>query len=186
MIVTQRRRFEVHLLGRPPINLPASTRAHDEAGAATKTPQTRACCVRVKRPRLGKDLMPHRILLVEDAAELRVIAGRTLRSAGFEVAEVSDGTAALEFLSQHKPDLIILDIMMPAMNGYEVLHAVQRHAGLSDLPIIITTGMMIGPRDFNGSPLITVMPKPYGALALLNAVRTALAKRGFDRSRTDP
>lgn len=66
-------------------------------------------------------MLSRRVLLVEDSPEIRGLTARVLRDSGFEVAEVVDGTEALQFLAEHEPDLIILDLMLPGANGYQIL-----------------------------------------------------------------
>lgn len=61
-----------------------------------------------------------RVLVVEDSQSQREMIGKLLQENGFEVMTVGDGVEAVEAVKQSKPDLIVLDIVMPRMNGYEV------------------------------------------------------------------
>lgn len=128
-------------------------------------------------------MLSRRILLVEDSLELRAMIGRVLRETGFEVAEAVDGTAALQFLAEHEPDLIILDLVLPGINGYQALDALRTHPRLARLPIIVITGTMVGHEQFKGTAVVAVLHKPFGPEAILGAVRLAFAGRDFDRSR---
>ena len=83
--------------------------------------------------------MPVRVLIAEDEANiaeaLRFILGRE----GYEVACVVDGESALRRLRSDPPDVLMLDVMLPGMNGFEVLKSVRADAALSALPVVILT-----------------------------------------------
>ena len=66
------------------------------------------------------------ILIVEDEMPINVLINRNLKLVGHECISVYDGEAALEMIQKHTFDLILLDIMLPKMNGYEVLEAVKK------------------------------------------------------------
>lgn len=79
-----------------------------------------------------------RILVVDDEASIRRILETRLKMVGYEVITAADGEEALEMYQKHNPDLIILDIMMPKLDGYGVTREVRR---TSDVPIIILTAL---------------------------------------------
>ena len=79
-----------------------------------------------------------RILVVDDEASIRRILETRLKMIGYEVITAADGEEALEAYAKHNPDLIILDVMMPKMDGYGVTREVRR---TSDVPIIILTAL---------------------------------------------
>jgi DNA-binding response OmpR family regulator len=85
------------------------------------------------------DAVPVRVLIAEDEANiaeaLRFILGRE----GYEVACVVDGESALRRLRSDPPDVLMLDVMLPGMNGFEVLKSVRADAALSALPVVILT-----------------------------------------------
>src|SRR4029077_11815671 len=74
-----------------------------------------------------------RILIIEDEAALLRGLVDTFRSKGYEVASAADGEAGLELALSSKPDLIILDLMLPAVNGYEICRSVRERG--ADMPI---------------------------------------------------
>lgn len=82
--------------------------------------------------------MASRILLVEDEEKLMRIMALFLRADGFEVAEAADGETALKIFPSFAPDLVILDIMLPGINGYEVCKKLRES---SDIPIIFLTAL---------------------------------------------
>lgn len=79
-----------------------------------------------------------RVLIVDDEASLRRILETRFKMLGYETATASDGEEALEVFHKFNPDIMILDIMMPKMDGYGVTKEVRRH---SDMPIILLTAL---------------------------------------------
>jgi DNA-binding response OmpR family regulator len=80
-----------------------------------------------------------RILVVEDDADLRTILRLQLTSEGFTVDEASDGAEAFARLQAERPDCVVLDLMMPVMNGFALLKRIRSIATLSDIPVLILT-----------------------------------------------
>jgi len=79
------------------------------------------------------------ILVVDDSEVLRRIVVFNLVKNGYTVSEASDGEEALQKLKESTPDLVILDIMMPKMNGFEVLKVMKQDENLSKVPVIVLT-----------------------------------------------
>ncbi len=75
-----------------------------------------------------------RILIVDDEFSVRSLLRDVLELEDYEVAEAEDGPSALAAMAQQRPDLVLLDIMMPGMSGIDVLAQVRADAGLSDVP----------------------------------------------------
>jgi CheY-like chemotaxis protein len=80
-----------------------------------------------------------RILLVEDAPFLRYAFGGLLRMHGYEVMEANDGREALECLSEFRPQLVMTDLMMPVMDGVELIERLRADPDTADLPIMAIT-----------------------------------------------
>ncbi len=80
------------------------------------------------------------ILVVEDNSELAKLLELILRRAGYDVALAVDGADALQRFAQHEPDLVLLDIMLPSLDGYEVSDRI-RHTLHSDVPIIMLSSL---------------------------------------------
>ncbi len=122
--------------------------------------------------------MAKRILLVEDNAQSRSIGRAKLTEAGYDVTEAGDGVEALKALEAGVPDLILLDLMMPLMDGYKVLQMVKTNPRTRDVPVIILSGrgqaeevskgLKLGAADF----LIKMRTTPK---ILLEKVETILA-----------
>jgi DNA-binding response OmpR family regulator len=127
--------------------------------------------------------MGKKILVVDDKQELRALLKSYLEQEGFEIATAGDGREALFAARREKPDLIILDLMMPEMGGYEFMHAFSREAGT---PVIILTakldeqdkvlGLELGADDF--------VTKPFSPRELTARVRAVL--RRMEKGRQEP
>ena len=88
------------------------------------------------------DPRPHnKILLVDDYRDFVLAARIFLEGEGYEVIEAYDGVQALELLKQTRPDLIILDIMMPRLDGWQTLERVQADENLRDIPVMMLTAL---------------------------------------------
>ncbi len=80
-----------------------------------------------------------KILVVEDEESLLKLESILLTSKGYEVTGVSNGLAALEALAQSRPDLVLLDIMLPAMDGFEVCQRIKSDPATRDIPVVMLT-----------------------------------------------
>jgi DNA-binding NtrC family response regulator len=108
------------------------------------------------------------ILLVDDEEGYRELIARVLTKAGYEVLQAADGLEALSLLDKSKVDLVISDILMPALNGYALVARLR--AKWPAMPVILTTGflpaaktMMTGSVDF--------IPKPINSETLLDMIQ---------------
>lgn len=86
-----------------------------------------------------RDKMGRRILVVDDEPINRLIACNHLESWGFEVIEAANGPEALSYLEAETPDLVLLDVMMPKMSGYEVCRLLRQRHSIHELPVIFLT-----------------------------------------------
>lgn len=80
-----------------------------------------------------------RVLLVEDAPFLRYAFGRLLRLHGFDVMEANDGREALACLSKFRPQMIVTDLMMPGMDGVELIERLRADPETADVPVVAIT-----------------------------------------------
>lgn len=80
-----------------------------------------------------------KVLIIEDDLLLGDVLSQKLTAEGFEVALVDDGSKGYEKIKTFKPDLILLDIILPTMNGYEILEAKQKEPSIADIPVIIVS-----------------------------------------------
>lgn len=88
------------------------------------------------------------ILYIEDNPDNRMLVYRILRAEGFEVHSVPDGRSSLEFLEEKIPDLILMDINLPHIDGYTMTARLKQRSDLVDVPIIaLTANVMKGDRE---------------------------------------
>jgi two-component system, OmpR family, KDP operon response regulator KdpE len=116
-----------------------------------------------------------RVLLAEDELALRDFVSRNLRARGFEVLEASNGLEAMALWERESPHLLILDVMMPRMDGLEVCQRVREHSGV---PIIILTALdaendKVTALDLGADDYLT---KPFGVEELLARMRAVLRR----------
>ena len=83
--------------------------------------------------------MPISVLIAEDEPHILTLVKFKLRDAGFTVLTAEDGKKALEIARSDRPDIILLDVMMPFLNGYEVLERLKQDERLKDIPVIMLT-----------------------------------------------
>ena len=116
-----------------------------------------------------------RILVAEDDPALREALRDVLALAGYAAVTVSDGTQALAAARAEPPDLIILDHMMPGLDGLSVLRALQADARLRGIPVILLTGAA---HDLPPQPgVAAIVEKPFQMVPLQDMVRSLLASR---------
>ena len=78
----------------------------------------------------------YKILIVDDEPDVVSLIERTLKSDGFEVVKAYDGIGALDLVSTEKPDLVLLDLMMPMMSGYEVCQQLKSNPQTRNIPVV--------------------------------------------------
>src|SRR5687768_5870518 len=81
------------------------------------------------------------VLIADDEPSTLALLGRHLRSRGYQVLEASDGDEAWELAHEHLPDLVILDVMMPGMSGWEVCRRIREAVSLAHTGVIMLTGI---------------------------------------------
>lgn len=82
-----------------------------------------------------------KIFLIEDDTDISNLYQRALKDEGFEVYLNSDGSNVIEQALEFKPDLIILDILLPKISGFDLLQALKAHTSLSNIPVFILTNV---------------------------------------------
>jgi two-component system cell cycle response regulator DivK len=92
--------------------------------------------------------MPRKILIVEDNEDSRELLAKVLRNKGYMIVEAVDGEEAIEKVVSEKPDLVLLDISIPKLDGYEVARRLKGREDVKDIPIVaVTAHAMKGDRE---------------------------------------
>ncbi|MFQ6100865.1 MAG: response regulator transcription factor [Anaerolineae bacterium] len=119
-----------------------------------------------------------KILVAEDERDIRDLIGFTLRFAGFEVVLTANGIEALEKVPQELPDLIILDVRMPKMTGYEVCRQLKDNPATSAIPIVFLSakGQETEIEQGLASGAIEYIVKPFAPDELTSQVKEILQR----------
>ena len=122
--------------------------------------------------------MTKRILVVEDQEDNRQILRDLLSSADYEMDEAENGEAALTAVVAHKPDLILMDIQLPIMDGYEATRRIKADPATKSIPIIVVTSYALSgdegkAREAGCDAYVT---KPYSPRQLLAKIREYMPK----------
>jgi pilus assembly protein CpaE len=122
--------------------------------------------------------MPEKILLVDDDIDTLRLVGMMLESKGYEIIAADQGEKAITLAKSDLPDLIILDIMMPGMNGFEVTQAIRQDEDTEDIPIIIFTAKSDMEDKVRGLELgaEAYLTKPISTRELLAHVKAVIAR----------
>jgi CheY-like chemotaxis protein len=114
------------------------------------------------------------VLLVEDTAEVRVVVRRALEKEGWTVTEAENGKVAVEQLERQVPTLILLDLMMPVMDGFEFVDAVRKVEAWRSIPIVVVTAKDVTAEDrsrLNGGVVGLIQKRGTGRAELLVQIR---------------
>ncbi len=117
------------------------------------------------------------ILYVEDEEILRKLVRHTFMGRDYQIVEAEDGAKAVEMAEQLRPDIILMDLQLPEISGYDAIIAIKQNPALKDIPIIALTGFALGgeeekAREAGCDHYIT---KPFDPLALVEIVDGYLA-----------
>jgi two-component system cell cycle response regulator DivK len=118
-----------------------------------------------------------RILVVEDQEDNRQILRDLLGNAGYELTEAENGEEALAAVARQRPDLILMDIQLPVMDGYEATRRIRTNPGLKSVPIIAVTSYALAGDESKAlaAGCDGYVSKPYSPRELLAKVRAHLA-----------
>jgi len=118
----------------------------------------------------------HRILICDDEDVLRALVRATLDDASYEIAEAEDGDQSIELARSLKPDVILLDMMMPGRSGLEVLELLRADPGLAQTPVVMLTARArASDRDAAvAAGADRYLAKPFSPLELISVVEELL------------
>jgi two-component system cell cycle response regulator DivK len=116
------------------------------------------------------------ILAVEDQEDNMQILRDLVTSAGYEIVEAENGEAALAAVAERRPDLILMDIRLPIMDGYEAMRRIKADPLLRSIPIIAVTSHALGDGEVKAraAGCDDFVPKPYSPRQLLAKIRQYL------------
>lgn len=117
-----------------------------------------------------------RVLIVDDEVELRQALRVRLTSAGFSCEVASNGKEALSLIGRWQPSIIVTDLVMPDMNGYELCRKLQEDENLASIPVIVLTAVpqhAVSKQD-QLPPSVRVMHKPFDSKQLMQVMREML------------
>jgi CheY-like chemotaxis protein len=124
-----------------------------------------------------------RILVVDDEPAVRSLMAVTLKLAGHDITEASGGEEALKLIEKTPFDVVVLDIMMPVTDGYEVLHRLRAMSARADTPVVVVTAMGYdaeGMMREAASGAVDHLSKPFDPEDLEHAVERVLAASETD------
>jgi two-component system, OmpR family, alkaline phosphatase synthesis response regulator PhoP len=122
-----------------------------------------------------------RVVVVEDEPHIVTLVATKLRNAGHEVATAADGESGLAMVVATSPDLVLLDVTMPVMDGYEVCHAIRAHFSDSMSPLVVLLSARSQTADRQrgfDAGCDAYIVKPFRPADLLSRVTELLEKRG--------
>lgn len=119
------------------------------------------------------------VLVVDDERDIRDAVAEVLKDEGYEVLDARDGAEGLAQLRAHHPSVVLLDLMMPGMNGWEFCAARKRDPELSAIPVIVISAL----GSVSGVDAEAFLQKPFELEALLSAVRQCAAARPSGEAR---
>ena len=121
----------------------------------------------------------HHILIVEDEESLLKLESILLSSKGYKVTGVRDGLAALSEIEKIKPDLILLDIMMPGIDGFEVCRRIKENPDTRDIPIVMLTAKKSAADQARGAEVgaDAYITKPFKSLKIIDVISGLLLKK---------
>src|ERR1017187_9426882 len=152
--------------------------------APPRWPQPRHLEAAVKK---NPDTAVSKILVIDDEESFRQVILKFLAKQGFEAVPAADGQTGVRVAAEMLPDLIVCDLNMPGMDGYEVLATLRRDPKLADIPLIFLTGqsqpsqvrqgMSLGADDY--------LTKPVNPVDLISAIKARLGRRQAQRQRQE-
>ena len=123
-----------------------------------------------------------RVLVVDDESEIRELCRVNLEFEGFEVLEAANGIEALEVVRSRQPDLVFLDLMMPGMDGWDVLHHLKEDESTAHIPVVLLTAKTGEDDQMRGwqEGILDYVAKPFNPLSLAEWAHRALQPRDPD------
>lgn len=120
----------------------------------------------------------NKILIVDDDEDLHTLYGLYLKGENFEIMRAFNGQQGLEAVEKERPDLIVLDMIMPVMDGEEFFTKLRKEKGIQDIPVIIASvNEKIPQKLLDLGNIYTTLKKPFTIETLVGKIREALAAK---------
>jgi CheY-like chemotaxis protein len=119
------------------------------------------------------------VLIIEDEAEAAELFAEMMRVSGFRVRKTSSNTPAIDMMTHEKPDVVLLDIMMPEVSGLDILRKMRRDPTLANIPVVVVSAKSM-PADIKigmDAGASIYLTKPVGFLELKEAVERVLGSQ---------
>lgn len=113
-----------------------------------------------------------KVLVVDDERNIREVLAAVLQDEGYSVRTAIDGRQALDQLHQDPPDLVLLDVMLPGLDGRELIRRMQQQSKLADIPVVLISTAAQPALPMLGAAAF--LPKPFDLAHLLNTVARVL------------
>lgn len=123
-------------------------------------------------------MAPHRVLVIDDSPTIHKVVAHTLKRMGLEVIHVRDGQNGVAKACELQPDVILLDFLMPGMNGYQVCKALGEEDSLEQVPIVLMSakGELMGEKLVKTMGIVDFITKPFSPDAVATVVQHAIDK----------
>lgn len=115
-----------------------------------------------------------KILIVDDDSNMRELLENRLKSNGYDVVEASNGVGAFVQAIDERPDLILLDVNMPVMDGYKFVQTIRWREQFKDIPIVVVSGRMNTRGMFEEMGISHFLSKPFQSKDLLDMVEESM------------
>jgi CheY-like chemotaxis protein len=125
----------------------------------------------------------HKILVIDDSRVIRNMVRDMLPKGNFQVLEAKDGVEGLDCIRQERPNLIMLDFLLPRMSGWEVFQHIQGQADLQSIPLVLMSGRKEEVTDKISEPFqfFEFIEKPFEQKELIEAIKGAMMKAKLPR-----
>lgn len=142
----------------------------------SNSPLNNSSCGSITPTEIAKPNRLNQVLVVDDSPVERRILSRILGLNGLDSTEACDGVEALEIIEENVPELVILDVEMPRMNGYEVCRILKNNSRTQVIPILMCTSKAVSLDPYWGSPegANAYVSKPYQTKDLIRKVKLLL------------
>ena len=127
----------------------------------------------------------HKILVIDDSRVIRNMVRDMLPKGNFQVLEAKDGVEGLDCIRQERPNLIMLDFLLPRMSGWEVFQHIQNSSELQSIPLVLMSGRREEVAEKITEPFqyFEFIEKPFEQKELIEAIKAAMAKSRLPRQR---